>query len=145
MPALSQITRPKLVTTQFGEESAMVTITFDRNKITQELFALIFESTEDPRKTCELLGGVIEEWDLVNDDGTPYPPTRDNLTALPIAVMTSLVEAVGRSAVPSDDEKKGSSAPSNIPPLVSTPPPSSSQNGPVTSSSHEPSASPSTT
>ena len=93
-----------------------------------------------------MLDDLILGWDVVNEDGTPFPKTEDNigyLFALPDKgrIFQELVEA----AVPSRAEGNASSERSSTQPQASTQPQGTPLNGPAPSVSPEPSTAPSLT
>jgi hypothetical protein len=151
MPATpSQLRRPIIVdhTVDFGDDIT-VKFGFDRNKITDVWMREWVRLEQEPDATSklnEMLADLITGWDVVNEDGSPYPMTAEAigvLFSLPDKgrIFQELVEA----SAPSRAEGNVSSAPtstqrSDFTEQVATPP-----NGTVTSPLPELSAAPSQT
>ncbi len=150
MPATpSQLRRQILVdrTIDFGD-GVTVTFRFDRNKMTDAFVKqwTQFETDKNTEAINSVLEGLIVSWDVVNDDGTPYPPTAENIGFLFTLVDKGrIVSDLLEASVPSRAEGNASSEPSSIPPSVFTEPQLTSPNGPAPSPSLQPSASQSTT
>lgn len=150
MPATpSQLRRPRVVshTIDFGDD-VMVRFDYDRNKMTDVWMDewTRLETEADTPRLNEMLADLIVSWDVVNEDGSPFPMTAENigyLFALPdkAHVFQELITA----SVPSRAEGNASSERSSMPPSDSTPPPQTPQNGPATLPLPAPSASPSPT
>ena len=150
MPATpSQLRRPVVVahTVTFGD-GVDVTFQFDRNKIT-DAWLQEWSRLEEERNTSainEMLVDLVVSWDVVNDDGSPYPLTAEAIGFLfTLPDKGRLVQELMRASVPSESEGKASSVPGSTPSLDSVPLPQTPQNGHTPSPSPEPSASPSTT
>jgi len=138
MPALESLTRPKLVTVAFSHDGEVVTIRYDRNKLTTGLLASVQEA-EDARALAEMYATVIEAWDVTENDGSPFPPTADNLARLPLEVLRALGLAIRDS--PTSEEGKDSFGPSSTPLGISEARSPTFPNGPVTLRSPESSTS----
>ena len=141
MPALGSLTSPKIVTVTFTYDDETVTISYDRNKMTTNLLSRVQESN-DPAVIADVFAAVIHEWDVTEDDGSPFPPSAENLGKLPLAALKLLSEAIGNS--PPSEEGKDSSGPSSTQPGTFAEQARISQNGPGISSSPAPSVFPST-
>jgi len=117
---VGDLTRPKPVTAtvDLGDGDA-ITLTFDRNKVTPAWTQLASERDEqsDALSVPKALADVLLEWDVVNDDGTPFPPTVTNIAVLSYPAQKALLQQMLRAAVPSDAEGKDSPAP---PPMLSS-------------------------
>ena len=137
---VSEITRQKPVEAVIDlGDGDTITLQFDRNMVTPAW-------VEEGRKDAFLsraLAEVILSWDVVNDDGSPYEPTAENLAVFSFDAQSRLLEHIVEAAVPSRAEGNASSAPTSTPPTGSTPLPATPQNGMVTSPSPVLSASPS--
>ena len=86
MPATpSQLRRPILVdrTVDFGD-GVTVTFRIDRNKITDAWFRQWqnLEADMNVAAVNDMLADLIHSWDVVNDDGTPYPVSSANISDL---------------------------------------------------------------
>jgi hypothetical protein len=147
MPSVSSIKRADVVaaTVPFGDET--VTVQFDRAKVTLNWAGRLEQArmASDSDQIAACFAEVIHTWDLVNDDGTPYPPTGPNIATLPSEAVNKIVNSIQEASAPGEAEGNASSVPSSTPPLVSVPPPQTPQNGQPTSPSPAPSASPSLT
>lgn len=144
MPAISNLTRakPTTATVDLGDGDT-VTVEFDRNRITPAWVkaASEREAGEDPMSLPSALAEVILNWDVTNDDGTPFPPLMENLAVLSFPAQNGLLRAMLQAAVPGAAEGNASPHTSAAPSPASTPDVTSSQNGQATSTSPEPSAS----
>jgi hypothetical protein len=147
MPATpNQVQRQKIVshTVDFGD-GVTVDFSFDRNKITDAWFDR-WGQLEKERSSGALnvvLHDLLLGWDMVNDDGSPYPLTPENLRIFSIPDKGLIVEELMRAAVPQRAEGEGSSAISSTPSTPSMEQPASHPNGPQPSLSPAPSESPS--
>jgi hypothetical protein len=149
MATPGQLRRAVIVnhTIDFGD-GVTVKFVYDRNKITDAWMGE-WERLETERNAPlmnAMLADLILGWDVVNEDGTPFPMTEENigyLFALPDKgrIFGELVQA----AVPSRAEGNASSELSSTPQPGSTPPAPTPPNGPVPSVSPEPSTAPSLT
>jgi hypothetical protein len=137
VPALSSLTRPNIVQATIGQGDDIVTVEFDRNKVTLNWLATLSRgmATQEATVVAESLAGVIHNWDLTNDDGSPFPPTAVNIGDLPTSVLAELSFAVHKASAPGEAEGKVSPEPSPSESSVSTGPPVTSPNGQVTSES----------
>ena len=142
MPAINSLTRPRLVEAKFGYGGETVTIRYDRNRMTTGLLSEVQES-DDPAAFARMFALVIRDWDVTDDDGSPFPPTEANLARLPLDALRAVSEAIRDN--PGSDEGKDSFAPSNTLPGAYTVPITTSPNGPVLSSLPESSTLPSPT
>jgi hypothetical protein len=150
MPATpSQLRRPIIIdhTVDFGDD-VTVTFRYDRNKITDAWMREWneLERSQEGHSMNEMLVDLLHGWDVVNEDGTPYPLTVESLAYLfNLPDKMRLIGELVTASAPSDAEGKDLSAPTSTAPLVSTEPPPTLQNGTLTSPSPAPSASPSPT
>lgn len=140
MPATrSQLRRPVIVEhkVDFGD-GVEVMFRYDRNKITDAWVRewTRHEEEQNAGALNEVLGDLIEAWDVLNDDGTPCPITADMIGELlsypdKIKVLQELMTA----SVPSRAEGNASSASSASPSTDSMQEQPSSPNGSDTSGS----------
>ncbi len=93
---LSQIAcKEASVTHSFGGDASL-TITYDPNLITEEVFAQLQDFAKMSGDTVvegfkafnELLVSLIKSWDLLEDDGTVIPLTVERLAKLPIPLRS---------------------------------------------------------
>ena len=56
----------------------------DNSMFPPRLVESVWASSSRNHATVRALAAVIESWDITNDDGSPYPPTLENLTTLPL-------------------------------------------------------------
>jgi hypothetical protein len=152
----SQFKRPRVVrhTINF-EGAAEVVFTYDANKLRDswlEAWAAE-EAQSNTGKLNEMLDDLIIGWDLINEDGTPYPKTAATIADVFTLPDKSLIcEELLSAQKMTEAEKRGSSEPLASQPTTSTPPSTSStesaptlSNGSQTSESLPASASPSVT
>lgn len=148
MPAISKVIVPDVVAARvkYGDET--VSFQFDNSRVTSAWAARTHQliAENDVLVAAKAMSEVMVSWDLLEDDEqTPYPLTVETLSGLPTKLMGKMMEALNEAAVPGEAEGKASSVPTSTQPLVSTEPPQTSLNGPATSPSPVPSASPSPT
>jgi hypothetical protein len=136
----------RLVTTAItlNDEHAF-NVSFDANKITR--YWAKNADNEDVYSFYKSLCEVMTKWDVVNDDGTPYPLTPEAMGELKFSFQEdqAILRQLVLAAQPSSEEGKASPVPSSTPPSVSSELPPTSQNGQATSPAPVPSASPSPT
>lgn len=150
MPATpSQFRRPIIVdhAVEFGDGVA-VTFRFDRNKITDAWMRewTRMEEAQDVNALNTALADLIESWDMVGDDGQPFPPTAENISYLfNLPDKAFVIGELMRASVPARAEGNASASTSATPATASTPSPVSPPNGLAPSPSPAPLASPSPT
>lgn len=150
MPATpSQIRRPRVVkhAVDFGEGVA-VEFVYDRNKLTDAWMDEWAQSESEAKapKLNEMLHDLILSWDILNDDGTPFPKTAENIGYLFSVPDKALIFGELLSAAkPSSAEGNVSPAHSSTPPSDFVAPQPTPQNGQATSSSPVSSTAPSPT
>jgi hypothetical protein len=147
MPEVRHLTRVKPVTSTIDlGDGDSVTLSFDVNQITPRWMDAAMQRVQeqDILALCEALAAVLTAWDVENE-GQPWPPTKENLSVLSFPVVNRLFEEVCSSAAPSDAEGNASSASSGTAPSASLPSGTSSPNGSDTLSLPQPSVSPSVT
>ena len=116
------------------------TVTFDASRITRRWARdADAEAGTLYGKLCE----VLIEWDLTNDDGTPYPLTADALFDLDLELAddTDILRQIIEAAVPGAAEGNASRTSTSTPSTDSTVQPAAPQNGTPTLPSPTPSAS----
>jgi hypothetical protein len=148
VPNVSHLTRvkPRNADVDLGDGDS-VHIVFDSNKITP---AWVQESKEreearDALSLSKSLASVLISWDVTQDDGSPFPPTKENIAVLSYAAQSALTTKILEASLPSDAEGEVSSERSGSPLTDSSEPAPTHQNGAATSPSPEHSASPSKT
>ena len=121
-------------------------VRFDKTKVTRH-WVTSADNRDGVLGFYEALLEVITGWDLVNDDGTPYPLTVENLAALNLDLQDEqdVVLQIMQAAQPSSEEGNASRHTSSTPPTSSGQQPASPLNGQQTSPSPRPSESPSPT
>ncbi len=145
---VSELTRQKPVDVgiDLGDGDA-IQVTFDRNRVTPA-WVQVAQRRDEEQDTLSLpkaLADVLLAWDVVNDDGTAFPPTPENIAVLSYPAQSELLTRIMLAAVPSRAEGNASSAPGSTPPSASTEPAETAQNGAVTSTSPSSYAAPSLT
>ena len=143
MPAISNLTRRKIVTTTVDIDGESVQVTFDRNKITPAWVAATQERDreKDALSIPKAFAEVIVEWDITDEAGDPYPPTVENIAVFSSLILGEFMGQIIEASVPGAAEGKDLPATSPVPSPVSTPTGETSRNGHQTSTSPEPSAS----
>jgi hypothetical protein len=145
VPSIQHLTRPKPVSVaiDLGDGDAL-NVSFDSNKITP---AWVNQTQqEDVMAVARALAEVILEWDVVADEqGTPYPPSVENLAALSYPAETKIAMKLIEASSPASAEGNFSSEPRSTQSSDSTVPPGTSPNGPATEPLRTVSESPSPT
>ena len=146
MPRLSNLTRQHPVSVCFGYEGETVTVTFDRNRMTQNWARSIKQTIDegDIQGSAQALFEILIDWDVVDDQDNPLPVSVEILGSLPLAALGALDEAIGEAAVPASEEGNASPAISPAQPPGSTRPQEILRNGQQPSTLPEPSAFPPT-
>jgi hypothetical protein len=149
MPTIGQLTRVKHVdaVVDLGDGDQFK-VTFDRNKITPAWVDAADRQAKEQQDVLALssaLAEVIVSWDVTADDGSEFPPNRENIGALSYGVQGELVAALIEASAPSRAEGEGSSPLSASPSTDSAPESLAFPNGSETSPSPTVSASPSPT
>lgn len=57
-----------------------------------------------------LLADVLVSWDLLDNDGTPYPITAESLSCLPTLFLARLTDAIKQDVIPKAPSAAGSGA-----------------------------------
>lgn len=153
MPATpSHFRRPRVVNHTIDFFGSDVKFVYDSNKLRDSWINewAAIEAQSDGGKLNEMLDDLILSWDIVNDDGSPYPKSAETIGELfTIPDKSKILRDLMTAMNPTEDEKGGFQAPSPSPQSDSTEPTSTSQpqpsNGSQTSESPTTSASPSVT
>jgi len=103
------------------------------------------DEVNDPLSLAKALSDLILDWDVTEDDGSPFSPTPENLALLAYPVLNTLMERLILEYQPTRAEGEGSRNSSSTPSTVSDPSAENHQNGQEPSSLQLPSTSPSTT
>jgi hypothetical protein len=145
----NQLRRPILNThtVTFGE-GVDVTFTFNRNVLTDAWFRewRQLEQQRDADALNVALDGLVHSWDVVNDDGSPYPKSVETFSELfTLPDKARIVEELMTAAVPTRAEGNASENISSTASTDSASLPVSPPNGLAPSPSPTPSASPSPT
>ena len=139
-------TKPTTASVDLGDGDT-IQLTFDRNKVTPAWVTVAQRRDEeqDTLSVPKALADVLLSWDVVNDDGTEFPPTPENIAVFSYPVQTRLLEMVLAAAVPTRAEGNASANTSATAAPDSTSSQVTHQNGLAPSPSLAPSASPSPT
>ncbi len=95
----------------------------------------------DPLSMAKAVADILVEWDVTNDDGSPYPPTADNLAVFSFVELGAFVERMIEAATPASAEGNASGNISATPAQDFTSLPATPQNGHTPSVSQSPSES----
>jgi hypothetical protein len=120
-------------------EVAGVHVTFNPQALSVskvEELSELDESTVNVGHVRSVLGEIITEWDLLDNDGNPLPPTADSLAEVPFGFLDLLATALITDLRPSRAEGNGRSQ------LSSTPASDSRQDSPTFPKSSESSSPP---
>lgn len=129
---VSDLTRPKPVAASIDlGDGDVVNVIFDRNKVTPRWIEESQQRVEnsEAQATSQMLADVILEWDVTEDDDSPYAITPDNIMRLSLGVQALLFRHIFRSAMPADAEGKALSGPPSMLSSGSTAPAAGSPNG----------------
>lgn len=143
MPSVGSVARPEIVQATVDISGETVTVQFDRSQITLRWISQVkaARETEDAALLADCFAAVVSGWDITAEDGSPFPPTQENLAALPARVIGAIIESLQNAATPGEAEGKASAERSSTPPSASTLPPATPPNGQAASFSLEHSAS----
>jgi hypothetical protein len=144
MPAIGSLTRARATQATLDVGGEPVTVVFDAAKITPGWRREVLTS-DDPLAIPSALAGLILQWDVTDDDGTPFPPTGENLARFDFVVLGTILETLIESAQPSRAEGNASANTLSTAATGSTAAPGLPPNGHQPSPSPTPLASPSLT
>ncbi len=83
--------------TQYGE----LKIEYCPGEYTPEIEGLITDGVDKPlATTAELLGRMIVQWDIEDDDGKPLPVNMNTLMKLPLDLLLVMVKGITEDARP---------------------------------------------
>lgn len=138
MPTRSHLTRsrPRQALIDLGDGDTL-TITYDANRLTTSWLeqGLLRDDQNDARSLAKAVAEVLLGWDVTEDDGSPWPPTADNIATMAIPTQRTLIAQMLEAAIPTSEEGKGSATTSSTPNTSSSGEPVSLQNGHETSPS----------
>lgn len=116
MPSVGQLTREKRMrATIEHDEGVTIALVFDSNKITPAWVAEA-EARDEEKDTQSLpkaLASVLLEWDVTQEDGSPYPPTPENLSVFSYPLQAAILTAIMEASIPSRAEGNSSSTDSS--------------------------------
>jgi hypothetical protein len=146
MPTRGHIARvkPTPAPVDLGEGD-VINVVFDRNRITEAWLdqAML---RDEALSIADSVAKVIISWDITEDDGSPFPPTKENLgEVLSLDALRSFFVTLREAAYPPRAEGNALSQPSSSPSTDFTPPAPTPQNSTAPSVSPAVSASPSPT
>ena len=135
--------RPREVTVDFGDGDTL-SITFDSNAITPAWMhrVEVIQNEMDSMLLSRQLADIILAWDLVEEDGSAFPPTAENLAVLAYPMQTALLGQIVQAAMPGSEEGNVSSNISDTPTPGSMSEPASLPNGQQPSDLQKPSDAP---
>jgi hypothetical protein len=58
----------------------------------------------------DLLSSILVDWDMTDDDGKPFPPTRENLEALPTVLLLAVMAGIKAGSRPNPPSGETSAA-----------------------------------
>jgi hypothetical protein len=139
---VSDLTRskPTPFTVDLGDGDSVQGM-FDRNKVTPAWV----ESGRNDQFLSDALADVILEWDVTNDDGSPFAISAANMAVFSFDAQARLLEIIVSASVPGRAEGNASANTSDTREQGFTNLPASPQNGQPLSPSPPPSAVPSPT
>jgi hypothetical protein len=95
-----------------GEEDEYVNLEFRPGALTLGALSRLYEAakadTFDPEAMEEMLKPILVSWDLLDDDGSPLPITREGLHKLPMEFVGELITVLAGNAKVDDAEGKAS-------------------------------------
>lgn len=102
MPKLTNLagSAPRPVKVEW--EGPVVEVIYRRDRLTGAVAdrAMMAPEPEQVRRTAETLAELLEGWDITDDDEQPLPITVENLLALPVALLTATMLALGQDSRP---------------------------------------------
>lgn len=97
-----------------GEADEYINLEFRPGALTLGALSRLHEAAAtnemDPGAFEELLKPILVSWDLLDDDGTPLPITREGLHKLPMEFIGELVLVLSSNAKIDEDAGKASDA-----------------------------------
>jgi hypothetical protein len=131
---VSDLTRskPTPFTVDLGDGDSVQGL-FDRNKVTPAWV----ESGRNDQFLSDALADVILEWDVTNDDGSPFAISAENMAVFSFDAQARLLEIIVSASVPGRAEGNASANTSDTDAPASTSSPGNLPNGQVTSPSPE--------
>jgi hypothetical protein len=95
-----------------GQEDEYVNLEFRPGALTLGALSRLYEAakadTFDPEAMEEMLKPILVSWDLLDDDGSPLPITREGLHKLPMEFVGELITVLAGNAKVDDAEGKAS-------------------------------------
>ena len=104
---------------QVDIDELAINVAYAPNKITlrraEELQRLLdrLETDKDisyAEEMARMFADLVSDWDIVGDDGKPYPITVDALIDFPSAILTTISQTIQQDIQAGNEEKKASSA-----------------------------------
>jgi hypothetical protein len=98
-------------TVAFEDEEAEVT--YRPSAYTPEIEDQLQTAIEKNRPSggvADLLSGVILNWEVLEEDGSEYEPTRENLAKLPSAFLFTVINAITEDMQAEREDQKNSDA-----------------------------------
>lgn len=99
MPRISKLTskEPKPFKVEFQGEHIEGTYRSDiyTAKLERELFEMSASPLQQGQSLCKLASKLIVSWDVMNDDGSVFEPTEENLSTLPVTFVSEVVKTIG--------------------------------------------------
>lgn len=90
----------------------VVEVTYRPGALTLQVADDLREAQFNPLGDVEVVGHtlltIIEKWDLMDDDGTPYPVSEESIKKLPIEFLGRIFNAIQNDAIP--DPTKGANS-----------------------------------
>lgn len=107
---LSAVLSGKPVTLPIEINNDVLTVTYLPDKLTPELediYQADFETQRSGGGLAKYVLGVLDSWDLKDDDGNDYPLTIEGLSTLPIKFIGAISTAISEDMNP--EKKTGGS------------------------------------
>ena len=83
-------------------------------KLTPEFQARAMRDAGSPELDAANLSELLVSWDLMGDDGEPYPTTKDALVALPVVFLGAVSNFLVTAVVPKAQSERSSAASSDL-------------------------------
>lgn len=119
MPDLRALVRDEPEQLAVDVHGLTVTLAYHPARITPAWLNGAFQM-EDAFALARALSTVISSWDIVQD-GQPFPPSVENLAALPFPLLGELSRAIGEAAAGGDEGKDSSASTAGSPRASTTP------------------------
>lgn len=100
----------RVIDVNFEAADDPLTVTYDRNALVRAIadsapLALLADRFSHIRMSAsvDVLAEAIVSWNLVGNDGRPYPINRESFNQLPVFVLSTISQAIWADAFPAGE------------------------------------------